>query len=425
MGNRIARSFPGVRLAASILAVLLCVNHAQAAQAQESAGNDLAYSLDYTATLVPSEGIARVRIQLRQPRNLLRSARFRIDPKRYRDFAGDGEVKVESGRVTWLPPKTGGSLSYSVSLQEQKKSGSYDSMIQSRWALFRGDDLVPAASVRTVKGAYSRSRLRLSGPTGWSFLTAYPKDEKGWFEVVWPDRGFDRPVGWMIAGKLTVKWTDVQGVRLAIAGPLGQGVRSMDLLAFLRWTLPSLLQIFPNFPERILIVSAGDPMFRGGLSAPNSLFLHADRPLISGNGTSTLLHELMHIAQGYSAEGGDDWIVEGIAEYYTLEILHRSGTLSGSRYEKGLEKLEAWGEDIKDMESERSSGARTARAVGIMQNLDAELRGASKDVYSLDDVARRLSVDSKPVTLARLRQVCEDLIGKPVESLADKRVKRP
>lgn len=409
------------RLAVTMLAAVLCVNNAWAA-GTETAGNDLVYGLDYTATLVPKEGIARVRIHLRQSRDLLRQARFRIDPKRYRDFEGDGEVKVESGRVTWLPPRKGGSLTYSVSLQEQKKSGSYDSMIQSRWALFRGDDLVPAATVRTVKGAYSRSRLRLTGPAGWSFLTAYPRDKQEWFEVNWPDRGFDRPVGWMIGGKLTVKWADVQGVRLAVAGPMGQGVRSMDILAFLRWNLPSLVHVFPNFPERILIVSAGDPMWRGGLSGPNSLFLHADRPLISGNGTSTLLHELMHIAQGYSAEGGDDWIVEGIAEYYTLEILHRSGTLSSSRYEKGHEKLEAWGEGIQDMESERSSGARTARAVGIMQDLDAELRANSKDVYSLDDVARRLSVDGKPVTLARLRQVCEDLVGKPLVSLSDARL---
>ena len=208
----------------------------------------------------------------------------------------------------------------------------------------------------------------------------------------------------------------------ATTGPLGQGVRSMDILAFMRWNLPSLLQTFPNFPERILIVSAGDPMWRGGISGPNSLFLHADRPLISGNGTSTLLHELMHIAQGYSAEGGDDWIVEGIAEYYTLEILHRSGTLSSSRYEKGHEKLDAWGEEVQSMESEHSSGARTARAVSILQDLDAELRANSKGIYSLDDVARRLSVDGNPVTLSRLRQVCEDLVGKPLASLSDAKV---
>ena len=57
------------------------------------------------------------------------------------------------------------------------------------------------------------------------------------------------------------------------------------LLAFLRWNLPALVDIFPDFPERVLVVSAGDPMWRGGLSGPGSLYIHAERPLISGNGT--------------------------------------------------------------------------------------------------------------------------------------------
>ena len=386
------------------------------------ASNEGIYDLDYTATLVPKTSIAKVRIQLRQPRDLLREVRFNIDPQMHHDFAGDGQVTLDNGKLVWVPPAKGGALSYSVKLDHQRKSGAYDSRIQSRWALFRGDDLVPAASVRALKGARSRSRLRLTGPSNWSFLSAYPKDQQGWFIVDWPGRGFDRPVGWIVAGKLSVRWADMDGVKVAVAGPKGHGVRSMDILAFLRWNMPALLQIFPNFPERILIVSAGDPMWRGGLSGPNSLYLHSDRPLISGNGTSTMLHELMHIAQGYSADGADDWIVEGIAEYYTLEIMQRSGTLSRERYEKGHQQLDAWGDQVGDLQAGSSSGARTARAVGIMQALDTELKEGSKNVYSLDDVARRLSVEGEPVTLERLRQVSENLVGKPLIALSDTRI---
>ncbi len=130
----------------------------------------------------------------------------------------------------------------------------------------------------------------------------------------------------------------------------------------------------------------------------------------------------MHIAQGYSADGADDWIVEGIAEYYTLEIMQRSGTLSRERYEKGHQQLDAWGDQVGDLQAGSSSGARTARAVGIMQALDAELKEGSKNVYSLDDVARRLSVEGEPVTLERLRQVSENLVGKPLMALSDTRI---
>ena len=60
-------------------------------------------------------------------------------------------------------------------------------------------------------------------------------------------------------------------------GPQGHGVRRQDILAMLRWTLPKLRRILGQLPERLTVVSAGDPMWRGGLSAPRSLFLHAER----------------------------------------------------------------------------------------------------------------------------------------------------
>lgn len=404
-----------------VLLAALCAVMAPAGAGAEEA-NARVYDVDYRVMLLPEQSGARVRIQVRQPRDLLRELRFTADPAQYQGFKGDGELLVEEGKVTWRPPAAGGSLSYTVLLDHQRRSGAYDSRVTPDWALFRGDDLVPPATARALKGARSRSRLRLSGPQGWSFVTPYREEKSGWSEVDWPERNFDRPVGWMLAGRLTVRWADIAGVRLAVAGPVGEGLRAMDILAFLRWNLPTLLQVFPNFPSRIVIVSAGDPMWRGGLSGPRSLFLHADRPLISNNGTSTLLHELMHLAQGYAAGDGDDWIVEGIAEYYTLEILHRSGTLSERRYARGHEKLESWGEGVSEMAAERSTGARTARAVAVMQGLDQQLRQASKEVYSLDDVARRLSLDGDPVTLKRLRKICKDLVGKVPAALSDESV---
>jgi predicted metalloprotease with PDZ domain len=163
-------------------------------------------------------------------------------------------------------------------------------------------------------------------------------------------------------------------------------------------------------------------MWRGGLSGPDSLFLHADRPLISGNGTSTLLHELLHVAQSYRAARDEDWIVEGMAEYYTLEILRRSGTISKRRHQRGLEQLAEWSQESKKLEGRRASGARTARGVLVMQALDAELRQRSDGRRSLDDVARALAKNGEPVSLERLRKVSADLVDGPLESLSDERL---
>jgi predicted metalloprotease with PDZ domain len=152
------------------------------------------------------------------------------------------------------------------------------------------------------------------------------------------------------------------------------------------------------------------------------MFLHADRPLISGNGTSTLLHELVHVAQAHRAARDEDWIVEGIAEFYTLELMQRSGTISTGRRDRGFRKLEEWAERIKSLEGKRSTGARTAKGVTVMRALDAELRVRSKGRYSLDDVARALAEDGAPVSTERLRRTSAVLAGGPLEVLSDKKL---
>lgn len=382
------------------------------------------YGLDYEANFLPEQGVVMMRVSVHQDRDLLRRVRFGFEPARYRDFEADGELEVADHQLTWRPPATGGGLSFVVNLNHQRKSGSYDSLMSKEWSIFRGDDLFPPAAVTAVKGYESRARLRMTGPDGWSFISAYPRDEddEEWYRVEWDQRRFDRPVGWMAAGVLGARWTRIGDRRIGVAGPMGQGVRHLDILAFLRWNLPELVKVFPAFPMRVLVVSAGDPMWRGGLSGPASLYLHADRPLISGNSTSTLLHELVHVAQSYRAARDEDWIVEGLAEYYTLEIMKRSGTISERRFERGMDRAEAWASESETLKAERSSGARTAKGVTVMRELDAELRERSGGRYSLDDVARQLAQDNRPVTVERLREVAAHLAGAPLDCISPDRL---
>jgi hypothetical protein len=419
---------------AFLLVTLALVLAVPAAAAEPGAGASSApdvpepserrYGLDYRARFLPAEGMVQMSVKVRQATDLVRSVEFRFDPERYSGFEADGDLDVTGEHVRWHPPSRGGALRYSVRLDHRRGQGGFDSRMAKSWAVFRGDDLLPPASVRTLKGASSQARIRLSGPDGWSFAVAYPRSEDAaeWYVVDRPDRRFDRPVGWMAAGRLGVRRDTIADRRVAVAGPTDQSIRRLDMLAFLRWNLPSLVDVFPEFPERLLVVSAGDPMWRGGLSGPASLYIHADRPLISGNGTSTLLHELMHVAQGYRAARDEDWIVEGIAEYYTLEIMRRSGTLSDRRYQQGLEKLEQWAADSEGLRTANSSGARTARGAVVMRDLDRELRDRSDGRYSLDDLARKLSEDGRPVSLKRLRALSAKLAGGPAESLSPERL---
>ncbi len=132
------------------------------------------------------------------------------------------------------------------------------------------------------------------------------------------------------------------------AAPEGESARRQDALAFIKWNLPKLLDVFPDFPKRVLIVSAGDPMWRGGLSGPASIFLHSDRPLISENRTSPLLHELVHVALGIRGDNESDWIVEGLAGVLFHSNVAPPGGIGQKRYEQAMDNLQEMGASRAD-----------------------------------------------------------------------------
>jgi hypothetical protein len=217
-------------------------------------------------------------------------------------------------------------------------------------------------------------------------------------------RLFPRPVGWAVAGEIGVRRDLIAERRVAVAAPVDEGFRRQDILAFLRWTLPALVDVFPDFSERLLIVGGGRDMWRGGLSAPASLYLHPDRPLISGNGTSTLVHELVHVAAAATEGERDDWLVEAIAEYYSLELLRRTGGISQRRFDGALEALEDWAARDGGQLANPSTGADTAFATLLLHELAGALeeKGQSLDVLVQDLLEQGLNHVALSAGLARL-----------------------
>ena len=204
----------------------------------------------------------------------------------------------------------------------------------------------------------------------------------------------------MLLGQLGVRTEEIAGIRVKIAAPKNHAARRMDMLALLSWTLPEANRLFPGLPARLTIISANEPMWRGGLSAPSSLFLHASLPLISENGTSTLLHEIVHVGMRASAADNADWIIEGLAEYYGLQLLLRSGTISNKRYARALTSLKSWSKEAHSLCSKSSRGAITAKSTVLMHDLDQEIRTASDQMYSLDDVMNALSNLDQKISIA-------------------------
>lgn len=400
------------------LALLLVVFVAHRGVALESAAPERpAYGVTYTAWIKAGDPVATVHIRLSKHPEWVRWMRFNADPARYSDFKSSGELQIDGHNVLWHPPQQDAWLQYHVKLESRRESGRYDGLVTDSWAMFRADVLVPPVRLDMQDGTQSQAKLRLNLPQGWSVETPFPRYTSGRLRIDNPQRLFDRPTGWIVAGKIGTRRETVGATHITIAAPTGQGVRRMDMLAFLRWTVPSLQSLFPQFPDHLLVVSAGDPMWRGALSAPASLFVHADRPLISENATSTVLHEIVHVAMSARSVPGADWIVEGLAEYYSLETLRRSGAISERRYEKAHADLAAWGKNSAPLDSVRSSGAITARAVGVLRAIDHEIRSSSGGKKSLDDVVRKLAEEAKPITLRRFRELATAAAGAPVPSI--------
>jgi hypothetical protein len=375
-------------------------------------GAEPVYDVSYSARVIPTKREAAVTMRVVQADNFLRSLNFSIDPERYREFKGDGTLKVGEGSVEWKPPRKGGVLRYRFRIDHLRDARSYDARCAADWTIFRGDDIVPPARVITKRGARSRAYLRLRVPQGWSVVTRYRADENGRYLLESPRRNFVRPTGWIIAGeRIGVLREKVAGTRVTIAAPVGQGVRRLDILALLRWTLPKLREILPEPPPRLLVVGAGDPMWRGGLSGPASIFIHADRPFLTPDTTSPLLHELVHTVLPPGASPEDDWIVEGLAERYGLELLVRSRTISRSRHKRALAKLARRGRGVRLLTAGEAKGRVTARAVVVLEALDRKIDELSGGTKSLDDAVRLLVQKEEPLSTESLRAAAEKVAG--------------
>jgi hypothetical protein len=371
--------------------------------------------MSYIVEPHPAEGAVDVTLRLSQSRSLLRELTMRPDD-RISKIEADGNLVSDDTGIHWNPPQSGGTMSWRVAVANRRNGDGYDAWLGVDFGLFRAEDVIPRASSRTLKGASSETWLSFQLPPKWSAVTQY-FDDGGQIKVDNPERRLDQPSGWFVLGNLGVRREHIAGMSVAVAGPVGHAVRRLDTIALLNWTLPELARLLPELPPRLTIVSAGEPMWRGGLSAPQSLFLHAERPLISENATSTLLHEVLHMSLGLTSRDGYDWIVEGLAEYYSLQLLHRSGTISDSRFAAAQADIADWAKTAGNLCGPTSTGPTTALAVTILDTLNGEIVEESAGESSLDDVARELWRLDEKADLALLVAATRKLIGRKPDAL--------
>ena len=406
---------------ASLLVVVGLFGSATRADDTSTTPDELRYDVLYDVRVIPTERSAHVRISLGKNAALVKRLTFHIDPTRHMEFKGPGEIKLNGEYVEWWPPPEGGRLQYLFRIDHLRDARRYDARCAENWALFRGDDLIPPVRARTDDGAKARARLRLRLPDRWKAAVPFPELDDGTYQVDRERRGFDRPTGWILVGRLGISRVKLHGMHVTVAAPHKNSLRRQDILAFLRWTLPALRDV-TDLPERLLIVGAGDPMWRGGLSGPDSFYLHADRPLIDDDMTSPLLHEMIHTLMSARAGADGDWIIEGLAELYSLEVLSRSHTISKRGYERALSKLTEKGARVTNLRVPRADGKTSARAVTVLKKLDEEIRAHTEGQKNLDDVLRLTIKRRGEITTDDFKQIAEAVAGTDLTAFFGKHV---
>ncbi|PNB75462.1 hypothetical protein C1X64_04540 [Pseudomonas sp. GW456-E7] len=370
--------------------------------------------LDYHVRLLPQNDQAEVRLTLAQG-SAVRSLDFDLgDSSHYSDFKADGQWQLTPGKAArgvWRPAADKASLTYRVNINHGRKNGSFDARMTPNWALMRGDDLVPPARLDQQDGIELVSRLEFELPGGWkSVETAWPRIGQNKFRIDNPSRLFDRPTGWMLAGQLGSRRTRLGETEVTVASPLGQGMRRMDVLTLLTFVWPQVQALYPRHPGKLLIVGANDPMWRGSRSAHESIYLNSHLPLVSESGTSALVRELAQVFGRINGTKRSDWINEGFAEYYAIELVRRAGGMSDERYESLHGKLVRTSQKVSTLRSDQANPAQVARAVVLLQELDREIRLKTHNKRSLDDVLRE-AMRLGDIDTQAFVQLSESVIG--------------
>ncbi|NTZ97398.1 M1 family metallopeptidase [Pseudomonas koreensis] len=370
--------------------------------------------LDYHVRLLPQSDQAEVRLTVAKG-EAVRSLDFDLgDGSHYSDFKADGQWQLTPGKQTrglWHPNGDKPSLTYRVSISHGRKSGSFDTRMTPSWALLRGDDLVPPARLDQQDGVELVSRLQFELPNGWqSVETAWPRIGKNTFRIDNPSRLFDRPTGWMLAGHLGSRRTRLGETEVTVASPRGQGMRRMDVLTLLTFVWPQVQAVYPRHPKKLLIVGANDPMWRGSLGAHESIYLNTRLPLVSESGSSALVRELAQVFGLINDEHRSDWISEGFAEYYAIELVRRAGGMSDQRYQALQAKLTRDSQKVTTLRGEQISPAQLAKAVMVLQELDREIRLKTRNKRSLDDVLRG-AMHLGAVSTKEFLQLAESVLG--------------
>jgi len=404
----------------SPLVALLCLG-AAAAPAKES------FSIDYIVTISSKNpALARVRWELAGIEEV-QELRLQFPAERLDHFQGTGTLEPIAGGLRWIPHGPYAHLTYRAKINHVRgERQRYDSYATSSWVVTRAREIFPRIAIdcaaRSGEEPKSRARLIFRLPRGWHSAAPLPRLAPDTYRLSEPGKILDRPRGWFVLGTFALDRQEIAGIMIQVARLPASALSPAELFRFLEPTLPALKKLLRAEPETLLLISAPDPMWHGGISGEHSLYMHANRPLRTPDKTSPYLHELFHVLQPYKPGPDADWIEEGLAEFYSLELQRRAGLLSAAAYSRALGYFERYGRWNVDLTQQQDNAATNNSAPLVMYALDQHIQRLTAGKKRLDDVVTSLAKEGGIVDTARFRREVTAVCGKALSRFFERHV---
>jgi hypothetical protein len=387
------------------------------------------FSIDYVVTISdPAADVADVRIELAGVEEI-KTLTLHPRHQRFSNWQATGKLEWHDKTAIWTPGSPYAHFSYRVRLDHPRgQHGRFDSYAGGSWVVTRARELFPSIRVETHPRPgfkpKSRARLLFRLPSGWQSAAALPQIAPSTYSVEQAGKILDRPRGWFALGRFKLDRQDIAGIMVQLVRIPGSALSSTDLFGFLERTLPALQKLLLSEPETVLIVSAPDPLWHGGISGTASFYMHGNRPLRTPDKTSPYLHELFHVLQPYSVAADADWLAEGLAEFYSLELQRRAGLLDDAAFTKGLSYFERYGRWNVDLRQQQDNAATNNSAPLVLYALDQRIQRSTSGKMRLDDVVTRLAQQGGVIDTARFFSAVNEITSKKFTKFFERHVIR-
>lgn len=277
----------------------------------------------------------------------------------------------------------------------------FNSYLGSEWGVIKGESLaIPFSYAFFAPQPTFRAQVRFQLPPDWSAEAPWIRLAANHYQL--PGEGAPLPRGFFVAGKFTPELQQGAGGKEFVYVRLAAELRTKDsLFEYLSKATPYYQGVYGNVTgQRILVVSAGPPMFTGGLGSTDSLFVHQN------SSAETIAHEYAHVWQRFQTVDTQGissiWTNEGDADLHGALSRFVTETQGGFTLAKlnqeFKESYDKHSVDPKFMQplpvaayGQEYEQVAYKKGLAVLVFMDAEVKRITNNAAGLNDVLRELN----------------------------------